>query len=587
MQSGRPAILQEWDNLVKDYPAVFQYKDHQTLRVNVDALGSMTIKLTNILHLFITYPASSYQIEIYRRSTEIPAVVHYTPERLFNFIDTRATEQICDDFLKIKSATLFGCLVSAAALHGRHFCYDTITEKVLHAMQGSMVKRVSIAESYFEIVKLIYLMTQREDLVRKLIPVLMKILIKFNSVEKLLDVDGLFSKIVIEADHPAHSFLHAIFDAASVDTDDRWNFNADRLLHYYDEKSLIHYNDQGVSLLAVCNQYEYFESFAALLKKHSKDYLTEMKVIMRAACKTGCLRKIQFLLRQDKDGQLAKVLKENFADNPASSSLPFKLFHCFRNQGKALSLPLETLPQRGFTCGIYAAHGAARFLRMLYQDQFATELLPPRRKDVTPRAKYSLLGKAKRDGLTQIGEVYSTETMTDIIRYTECQAVTFDILSQEHFLAIIHLAIEQDLPVLLPFSCDEDVKRGEANLKLAADSAHWAVIIGYNDCYLLTAQYNYLMQDKNENYFRASYDIKLDIPTTLYEKDELHEWQSTTIKIKPAELRKGQVVIEKVSLANFRRRLIVMLPPKHNVEKWRNEFDKLLSERQQRSCCKL
>ncbi len=262
-----------------------------------------------------------------------------------------------------------------------------------------------------------------------------------------------------------------------------------------------------------------------------------------------------------------KSQKPILPDLPATD---LRLYKTFKKNGRVLSLAPKIKDQRDYTCGCYAIACATDFHFSKNQSLFDTPPPPARKSDTDPPAQFSVRQIAKENEISIIGEIFSGKNLGKLIDASGCQHAICKIENYQQFIRVIENAIDMDFPVILPFAIDNN----DAPSSLpSGESAHWATIIGYKhekSHTLLVAQFGEYSSAPSEQYYKAFFDITPYYPGHFFIKKEesnIIEWTRPSTKPHVGTIKDVKEV-PRQSLRDFRRKLVVVMPPGFDLALW-------------------
>jgi hypothetical protein len=247
-------------------------------------------------------------------------------------------------------------------------------------------------------------------------------------------------------------------------------------------------------------------------------------------------------------------------DNEVRDCNAKQLHDFYKNNGISLS-PLPVIAnQQGPNCGFYAVACATNHHYKVQPHLFTLPPLPARKRD-NPKTLLSLRQLRYKAGIDGIGAIFKAKQIEKLIEITECKSITYDINTYIKFVKIITNAIKQNLPVIIPFANNTAQNVNETP---DAKRSHWATIVAIQDegTKLVLAQNGYYSDVSVETLFKAFFHMGEEVPALFFIKSQ-REWSL----IHNSEAQDFKTYCsEKQSLDDFRRKLIVVLPPQASVE---------------------
>lgn len=295
---------------------------------------------------------------------------------------------------------------------------------------------------------------------------------------------------------------------------------------------------------------------------------------LHKAAVRGELTKTRFLLKNGANPHIKNNKGQSYLEIEEEKSSDLSRYRQCKKEGNALSFPPEIIKQKGPNCGFYATACVANFFKTKDSSGFQKkEAYVAKKSDSTPKASTSLRQIRSTLGLNTVGGLFSVQEITKVIEYTENQVISCNIDDINIFTFIIKLAIDKDLPLIVPFSFDAISKPNATE----ASNAHWATIIGYNSQKesLLIAQYGKYEFVSTKRLFHAFFYIEETFPNSfLYKKDK--EWLFAENR-EACEKAERIVKIPEMSLKDFRRKLLIICPPGYEMEKIKKEITPVTS----------
>ncbi len=339
---------------------------------------------------------------------------------------------------------------------------------VIHEYGFYSTHSTSLINHFISNIHYLYTLSKNTSTLEKLLPELLMLSIWSNKVAVLLPwiKTSDYLKIIKEMDAHLNFFHKAI-----IKKNESWEILLELM-----RKPSYPYDENGNSLLHVCDNPKYFEQ-AYKFTPDINHCNNEGDTALHKATYHDDLDKACFLLMNKANPNIENSRGQTFW-TLETRSLALSLYRRYGQSGNVLKLPSKIPEQKGLTCGIYAVAFAANYHRTWNPGLFRKEILPARKRDCTPKTKSSLRQFSKRKGITGIGEVFSAQELVKVIEETECSGLVCDINDYHQFIDLIKKTIDQNFPIIIPFSWDHYAEKLAQSPK--AEGAHWATVTGLN-----------------------------------------------------------------------------------------------------------
>ena len=229
----------------------------------------------------------------------------------------------------------------------------------------------------------------------------------------------------------------------------------------------------------------------------------------------------------------------------------------------------------------YAAAGALEHISKVFN---AAVSLPARKSDLKPKSSDSLRSLRKKLDIPGVGPLFKTKEALKVLEATSCNALNCDISSFEQFQSVIETAINNNLPLLIPYSTDM------LNVTPQSIHGHWALIFGCD----FNKRQKKIFIATNEHYwgvnaqllFNGLFNMESNFPSHyFFKRKKGEEWEMNHSLPTNENIYKMDLVPE-TSLEDFRRKLIIVLPNSFDSEKIQQLgiLGASYNNREQRSC---
>lgn len=409
---------------------------------------------------------------------------------------------------------------------------------------------------------MLYLYSAYENIttLELLIPPLVRLLINTNNIALLqpwLAHYPIINDVIYKMNGHPYFFFHE-----AISAENQQSFH--ELIANFGGHPFPQYDTDGRSLLHLCIDVNSLRQALRLTTDiNHQDNLGD--TALHLAAYEGHTYKTRFLLMNGANPNIKNKNQQTFWDVEPFEANKLLLYRLYKRVGNVLKLPPEIIMQKGINCGIYAVACATTFHYHHSPQMFKNPPLPARKKDVTPKASASLRQLRHELGIPGKGSIFSTDHLQKMIEKTECSSIVIDIHNYDDFMDVIKKAIESNFPVIIPFSVSKGTE-GHPNPEPSADTAHWATVIGWAarkaSSGILLAQYGTYYDVKADTLFKSFYDIGPVASERYLHKKKGHEWGITAEPVAAdADTQTGIMPLTK--LDNFRRRLVIVLPPGH------------------------
>lgn len=324
-------------------------------------------------------------------------------------------------------------------------------------------------------------------------------------------------------------------------------------------------DNDGNHLLHVCKHPENFslcQTFVTNINHGNRLQETALHI----AVLDGDLEKFRYLLLNGADVTATNYAGKtplNILDNKSMNPLREYLAAMSDSNGVTLSIPPPANAQYGYTCGFVAIDTANQHLRLTQHRLFNTEYIPGRKCDQKDHSKrnVSLRQFAKDRGLTQVGELFYSDSLRQIIAYAGCESRLYEPKNYSDFMAHIRACLQQDLPVIIPY--------GHGGV--AGANAHWAVVIGAytqaitKDPLLLLANHGDYEAVKASIIYDCFADLEDTHPPCFLYKNKGEDWNKTLFE--STEKYDHLIKLDCYDLTqDFKGKLICVSPPDADAE---------------------
>lgn len=346
-----------------------------------------------------------------------------------------------------------------------------------------------------------------------------------------------------------------------------------------DANDIPHLNDYQFSFFhSACfsapNDYRHESEKRAKLKKIFEQFPEDINhqntrgdTPLHCAYRCNDIISLRYLIENKADTTIINNEGLIYSSVPGSiHKLDLGLYRSFQKNGKVISYPPEIIQQVGLTCGFYAVASVSHFFHNTIPGKFTTKHLPARKQDAT-EADLSLRKLGKELGITEIGPILSTRKLQELISKTECTSLIMEISNERDFQRVIENAIRRNFPLIIPYSYD--LKNPSAK------KAHWSVIIGCilkrNQAFILLSNLGHYENVSARELYRSFNTIEDKYAGSIAVKTPEKNWIiDNEQKYTDSPFRKH--VIPETSLEDFRRKLIIVLPPGSNPELIKSEM---------------
>ena len=163
-----------------------------------------------------------------------------------------------------------------------------------------------------------------------------------------------------------------------------------------------------------------------------------------------------------------------------------------------------------------------------------------------------------------MGNIFSVFGIKKLLKETECESLICPIQSYDQFMNTIKVAIQNNLPIIIPYN---NIINHNSN-KMSGENLHWATIIGIIDTStlqsILLASHNCYESLDAQKLYQAFFNTPTTFPGIFHYKKKnkpvSHYISSSCIQYNLNNYEKKYE--PKKSLNNFRRKLIIVFPPK-------------------------
>lgn len=400
---------------------------------------------------------------------------------------------------------------------------------------------------------------------KKLLPELLLHLIKekegmmAKQFEKINNLVSVYFPLIKETNGHPYFYIHKAI---------KYKNNNVQILLDILENSTPPYDHKGNSLLHVCHSTHLDKALKHTPNINHQNH--KGNTALHLAAMEGNLDKIRFLLLHGANTEIKNGNGQTFwSISLESKNHNLNLYKLYKKLGNVLKIPPAIIEQQGLNCGFYAVECAASYHRAWQPELFIKPPLPARKRDINPKASSSLRQLREELEIPGKGPIFTVSDMQKVIEKTECKSVICDITSFDNFISIIKKAIDQNLPIIIPFSSDEGGREGNPHPSPTASTAHWATIIGWSSKDetkgILLAQYGQYYDTKADELFKAFYEIDAKFPETILIKQKGEDWDWNTSETDTKSSEDTQIhKIPLTSLDNFWKKLVIVLPPKYD-----------------------
>ncbi|MBA3662291.1 MAG: ankyrin repeat domain-containing protein [Gammaproteobacteria bacterium] len=444
---------------------------------------------------------------------------------------------------------------------------------IFHLEKGEKTKFVF--DHFVEIFKYLSNLTNDQKVIDDTFNALLTTLIVSHSLKSFPEIkDEPFLSAFRKSDS-TYYFLHLAMKSKYVE-------GFELILKLMGGTPLHDYDQNGNSFLHVCNDEQYYEQ-ALKLSPNINHFNNKGNTALHEAADTGNLKKSQFLLKHGANPDLKNYKGETFWTlDPQQKYDSLHHFRLYKQHGQVLKSPPDIAQQKGITCGFYAVACAANYNRQWHPQLFKQPVIYARKLDVNhPKPSSSLRQMRKSLGISGQGAVFSAKELAKVIEKAECKSLICEINDYIQFMQVIKKAIEQNLPVIIPFASQSGL--GQAGKPESqspkGEGAHWATIIGLGATPetegILLAQYGEYFDTKATELFKSFYEIEVKFPESYLSKKKGEDWE---LSATPMPLTEGVKIdiIPLTDLSDFRRKLIVVLPPNYDLELFNFNQEELL-----------
>lgn len=371
-----------------------------------------------------------------------------------------------------------------------------------------------------------------------------------------------YREIMIKND-VTHHFLH---QAIKIN-----NESFEILLNLFQQNNILPQDDKGNTFLHVCKNTKYLEH-ALSLTENSDAYNKEGYTALHLAAYKGDLNKARFLLLNKADPELkTKHSEDNFwtlkIKNKISSSIAPRLYRSLINyryyklNGLVLNLLPEVFIQKNLTCGFYAAFFATSSVHDK-NPSIRKSLLPAKKSDQI-NSKNSLRSIRQQLGIKYSNAIFTTKELATLIKQNKCNSYVYHFENYEEFLCIVRTALQHNLPIVMPYSVQQNDVNRNPNPQGDVFALHWATIMGFVDLSgyqaCLLSHFGEYIDTPAKELFNSSFNLGDHFPGGTFYKTE-KKWCVSEKPLEDPKLFKKTEVVPVTSLKDFKQKLIVVAP---------------------------
>lgn len=407
----------------------------------------------------------------------------------------------------------------------------------------------------------LYTITGNPKVIAHLLPNLLHLLIKKDALHLFPEINNEpFLTALKELDGNPLSFLHLAMQENNLEA-----FNL--ILKLIGGKPKIVLDENGNTFLHVCNDEKLFTRALALSPSINHQN-NNGETPLHTASYSGNINKANFLLKNNANPEITNLANETFWNKlPDKNRDALHLYRFYKMNGHVLMLPTPMPIQLGLNCGYYAAAFSATHHRGWKPELFKERFIPARKIDTQPRSTTSLRKMRKELGIGGQGAIFSVQDLAKVIEKTECKSLICEINDYQQFWTVIKKSIALNLPVIIPFATKGDLS-GEPDTDPKGDTAHWATIIGWAENSdvqaVLLAQYEGYYDTNAQHLFKSFYEIDPVFPKHYLWKKTGEDWKIEKHEVLASDEIKTDV-IPLTDLTDFRRKLVVVLPPNFDL----------------------
>ena len=526
--------------------------------IRTDKLSDEGIPVIKALFSYLLQDTHSIELTIYLQNdaSAFPLKIKINIESI-SFDDH--TVNVFDDYHILSNSTLSIGLLEALQENNLPIDVGNWCRKLSAKLSSPLPILPHLIKNLIKIFVHLYNISKDPLVIDVAFPVLVSASISARTLNTFPELhDEPFSSALKKSDR---TFLHEAMAAGDPE-------GFELILKLLGGKPQQNYDEQGNSFLHLCNNEKLLQKALAFTPDINHRNNDGNTALHRSAF-AGNLAKAHFLLRNGADTNIVNKKNHTFWMVTSHQSNSLELFRIFKVFGQVLRLPPEMAMQAGPTCGFYAAACAANFHHAWKPNLFQQPPLPARKRDTHPKSPASLRQKRKELGIPGQGSIFSAQQLAAVIEKTECKSLICEINDFRQFMNVIEKALEQNLPVIIPFACTPTASptAGKLNLDLfpLGRSAHWATIIGFsNDGSILIAHWGNYFEVDASKLFNAFYEIEPTHPERFLAKKKGLDWEFSETKIEAtADIETATIPI--TDLTDFRRKLIIVLPPQYDL----------------------
>lgn len=557
----------------KAFAFSFQGKPLSSVSISVAPKELTEVDIPYIQNLFLYFLQNkpSFELSINLKEPEIPYLFYV---RSLNINQQNFLSDYVDYFKDshlFTNSTLSIGILSALKTLNHPIDGKNLAEILLDEINNFFEKNITYKtdKSNFVIDELVknfrflYDLTKEDDLLKNAFPALIQLLIASNSISKFPEIkDEPFKSALIE-NEKAYLFFH---EAMKYNNKEAFEL----LLTTIGEPKYL-YNADGNSFLHLCND----EKLFGLAKKYSPDinHLNSSgNTALHLAAYNSNLPKANFLLKNNADPEIKNSTGQTFwsIDLPKTPDEikydSLYLYRFYQRFGYVLKFPTVMKVQKGLNCGFYSASFASEHLRASQPELFEKEHIPARKRDEEPKAKASLRATRKELGIDGQGAIFSTQELAKVTEKNECKSIICDIENFDQFIDVINQATKLNLPVIIPFAPKNNNPLSEPDPNPKAERAHWATIVAIaknTDSHgILIAHHGKYVDTDAQHLFKSFFNMEDTFPVRYLSKKKGEDWDIHESKPADLTLFVKTDTIPETKLTDFRRKLVIVIPPK-------------------------
>lgn len=410
-------------------------------------------------------------------------------------------------------------------------------------------------DALMEVLKSRYNVKIENEMLDMLLVLAFEVLIKQKQVKTQIGkVDERYWHRMIDSHTNCRDFLSDVFRSGNVE-------GFDIVYGLIGNKCKPH-NELMNTFLHECCDHPFLLQRALDLSGDINSQNSEGNTALHLAAIDGNLNKARFLLLNGADPSITNAKNETFWNVMRTANRGnLDLYRDFHRTGIVLKHPPAINDQTTPSCGPVAADCAATYHRESRPTLFQAPRIPVHKKSVFPKASESLLSISKEKKLTQFGEFFSAFDLASVVSNTECSSHIHKITSYNQFVFAIVKALEQDLPIIIPFSTDG---LGMPAKNPNNTNLHWATIIGFKrdpEFRVLVAQYGEYNSMNAFDLYNAFQNMPDESAEVHYYKQADKKWFRKPVALKQHDPETKHYHVLATNLKDFKGHLIVVTPP--------------------------